>query len=411
MKILVISQYFWPENFRINEICEALKSKGHELHVITSLPNVPEGKFYEGYSWFKKGPKEYKGISLERVRVTPRGKSNFLLLAINCFTFAINALFHIPKHVKRGYDTVFVFEPSPLSVALPAIFFRRLTKKKIPISLYVMDIWPQSMYFLLSLKSGSHKLLRRVMNRVCSNIHRKFDTLFLSSPSFKDKLTEQGVDPKRMVYFPNWAEDISETEFDTETANKFGVAGKFIIMFAGNIGRAQGLDEVIEAARMMHSNKDIIWFIVGNGTEAGRLNEKVREYGIEDTVIMPGWQDKNTIGKFLSIASVFLVSLSDNEVLNITLPGKMQTYMKMKKPIIAFMNGEGAKLIEEAKAGKAVPAGDYVSLSKAAEEVYNLDKSILTRMGHNAYNFCQENFDRGKLLDTLEDVLLRKDIK
>jgi glycosyltransferase involved in cell wall biosynthesis len=408
MKILVITQYFWPESFRINDICEGLKSKGHELHVITSLPNVPEGRFYKGYSLLKKGPKEYKGISLERVRVVPRGKSNFLLLAINCFTFAVNSLFHIPKHIRRGYDAVFVFEPSPLSVAVPAIFFRLLTKKKIPLFLYVQDIWPQSMYLLLGFKEGSHKLLRSVMGRICSKIHRKFDTLLLSSPGFFEKLKEQGVEAEKMVYFPNWAEETPKVEYDIEIADKYAVNGKFVIMFAGNLGRAQGLDAVIEAAKLTSENKNIIWMLVGDGTEAERLKEKVVQYGLEDTVFFPGWQSKSIIGRFYSLSCVLLVSLLDNEVLNITIPSKIQTYMLMCKPIIAFMNGIGASLIKDSGAGISVEAGNSTGLAEAVKTLYKMDKEDLKNMGENALTYCKRNFSRDILIEKLESVICNK---
>lgn len=405
MKILVITQYFWPENFRINDICEGLKSQGHELHVITSLPNVPGGRFYKGYSLFKKGPKEYRGISVERVRVIPRGRSGFFLLAINCFTFAINALFHIPRHIKRDYDAVFVFEPSPLSVAIPAIFLGLLTKKKIPSFLYVLDIWPQSMYFLLGLRRGSHTLLRRAMGKICSGIHKRFDTLLVSSPGFLEKLEEQGVEREKMIYFPNWAEEAPQVEYDHEIADRYAVNGKFVVMFAGNMGRAQALDEVIEAARLTSGTKTIIWMIVGDGTETARLKEKIKRYELQDTVLMPGWQDQSIIKRFLSIASVFLVSLLDNEVLNITIPGKIPTYMLAGKPIIAFMNGIGASIITESGAGISVEAGNYTGLAEAVAQLYGLDADELNHMGQNAAEYCKSNFSRESLINQLDAIV------
>ena len=169
MKILVVTQYFWPEEFRINDICEGLVEKGHEVEVLTGLPNYPYGKLFEGYSFKSRGPKEYKGIKINRCYLIERGQDSSIKLALNYLSFMINSLFHIPKLAKKKFDNIFVFQVSPITSAIPAIVLGKL--KRIPTSIYIQDLWPETFY---SIKNINNKNIRNTLKKICIKIYNPF---------------------------------------------------------------------------------------------------------------------------------------------------------------------------------------------------------------------------------------------
>ena len=205
MKILAVTMYYWPEPFRITDICEELVRRGHEVDVLTSVPNIPDGEFYEGYGWFRHGEKQRNGVNIERVDVIRRGRGSAVRLALNCASYAFNALFHLPHLARKGYDAIFVFNNSPVSTIYPAKVLSRHTK--IPYSVFVLDIWPESMYFLLGLPESVEKpgLLRRISYSVSRSLYKGAASLLISSPGMREKLRAMGLD-NTIEYFPNYAE-------------------------------------------------------------------------------------------------------------------------------------------------------------------------------------------------------------
>lgn len=403
MKILVVSQYFWPENFRINEICLDLKARGHEVEVLTSLPNVPDGKFYEGYSLWNKGPKEYEGIPLHRVRVVPRGKSNFILLAVNCATFAINSLFHLPKLMAKSFDCVFIFQPSPISLALPGIVFAKL--KKIPSFFYVQDIWPESMYFLLNLKEQGQSLFRKISLLVSASLYRGADRWFMSSRGMASRLEYMGIPSEHSHYLPNFSDRYTDTGYDHELATSLGVQDKFTVAFAGNIGRAQGIELLLEAAERTKDLPNLHWLILGDGTERERMQDLVKEKGLEERVTFTGWIPSSEVSRYLGLASALVVMLKRHPIFSITVPSKMQTYLAAGKPILAWMDGEGALVAEESGAGLSAPAEDVSAFCERLQELKAMSADLRLAMGQRGQAYCAEHFGRDKLMDWLSEYL------
>ena len=404
MRILVVSQYFYPEVFRITDICTGLVERGYDVDVLTSLPNVPQGKFYEGYNWFHRGEKTYKGISVDRVGVIERSKSNKIMWTLNCASFALNSLFHLPKYLKRQYDAVFVFNNSPVTVILPAKVFAKI--KKIPNLIYILDIWPESLYSLVgATKINKKTLFYRFSSFFCRWLYKSGNTLLISSKGFEKKLRDMDLH-SRISYFPNYAEKIQEEEGFAVTREELGFSNNdFIIGFAGGMGPAQGIDLVIEAASQLRSEKNIKLLLMGDGTEYDKLVESVKEKDLTDKVLLPGWISLNRLPSYMRLCDCMMMCLKDNEVLNITVPAKLQTYMSYAKPVIAFMNGAGADVVTEAGCGISVPAENVEQLKKAFVRMSTLSSEDIMSLGENGKKYCDEVFERSRVLDLLEKEL------
>lgn len=399
MKLLVVSQYFWPENFRINDICDGLVERGHVVDVLTSLPNVPQGRFYEGYGWFKRGPKQHNGINIERVGVVQRGRGSALRLVLNCASFAFNSLFHIPKLKKNDYDAVFVFNNSPVSQVWPAKVLAKA--KQIPNIIFILDIWPESMYFLLGMKENDKKALFKKISRAVSRwFYKSGDLILISSKEFEPKLRMMGLDSE-IEHFPNYAEPFEISDKSGISREKLGLAAKdFVVGFAGNVGKAQALDKLIEVAANLKTGK-IKFLIVGDGSELETIKRQAAERGVWDRFVFTGWLESALVPDYLALCSALLVSLEDHEVLNLTIPAKLQTYMYASKPVVAFMNGAGAKAVREAECGVTAAAGDAGDLCEALTTISSCTKRALDTMGRNGRKYCEKNYGREQILDNL----------
>lgn len=402
MKILVVSQYYWPEVFRITDICAGLIERGYEVDVLTSLPNVPQGRFYEGYDWFHRGDKEHDGVRIDRVGVFERTKSNKVMWALNCASFAINSLFHLPKYRGKHYDAVFVFNNSPVTVILPAMVISAL--KKIPNLIYILDIWPESLYSLLGISHiDKSSLFYKFSSAFCKWLYRSGDTLLISSKGFEEKLKKEMGLSARITYFPNYAENIDiDKDYHISRCELGFTDDDFIIGFAGGMGPAQGIDLAIDAIERIPDNKNIKLLLMGDGTELNKLRDRVKANGLTDRVTFLGWVPLNRLPEYMGICDVMMMCLKDNEVLNITVPAKLQTYMSCSKPVLAFMNGAGAEVVEEAKCGVAVPAENVEALSDAYVYLSSLSREELQLLGNNGKTFCGTTFEREHVLDILD---------
>ncbi len=407
MRILVVSQYYWPEVFRITDICAGLVERGYDVDVLTSLPNVPQGKFYEGYDLIHRGPKEHDGVRIERVGVFERTKSNKIMWALNCASFAINSLFHLPKLAKNQYDAVFVFNNSPVTVILPAKVFSAI--KKVPNIVYILDIWPESLYSLLG-KSHINKrsLFYKISSWFCKWLYKSADILYISSKGFKDKLQNEMGLTAPTVYFPNYAEEIQKDNDFTISREELGFKKEdFVIGFAGGMGPAQGIDLVVSAIEKVKDNNRIKLLLMGDGTEYNTLQSIVKSKGLTDRIKFMGWVPFVKLPAYMDICNVMMMCLKDNEVLNITVPAKLQTYMSCQKPVLAFMNGAGADVVNEAHCGISVPAEDVEGLSEAFLKLSDLSNSELEALGKNGKDYCEIYFDREHVLDILENDIKR----
>lgn len=401
MKILVVSQYFWPEEFRINDICKGLIEQGHEIDVLTGIPNYPGGEYFEGYSAFKRGSKTYKGIKIRRCFCIARGKGSKVKLILNYISFTVSSILHIPFMLTSKYDKILVYQLSPITMAIPAMIIKKI--KKIPLDMYVLDLWPES---LLSTVNIGSKKIKKIMNDICKTIYKSANSIYITSKGFKEKFIDYGIDENKITYLPQWAEDIyknvnREADLQLEQVCK----NKFNIVFAGNVGKAQSIDTIINAANICKQNEKIQWIIVGDGSEKLSSEMKIKELGLENNVKFLGRKPLIDMPKYYNIADVLLVTLANDDLFKITVPAKVQSYMACGKPLLGSISGEGKALIEECECGLVCEAEDYIGLADCAQKFNNMSKENRDILGKNGRKYFEINFEREILLEKISKLL------
>ena len=400
MNVLLITQYFWPETFGINALVGALRHRGIEVTVLTGQPNYPEGQIFPGYSAWRVIREDFLGAEVVRLPLLPRGKSSALRLALNYLSFILAGYSLGPWLLRhRRFDAVFVYAPSPLLQALPAIWLAWI--KRAPLALWVQDLWPES------LSATGFVRNRVVLNRVTQVIrfiYRHTDRILVPSRAFFRPIEELAGDPARIFYYPNaWVEESANEEQSTALQSlTTDISNGFSVVFAGNLGTAQSLETVIDAAdRLQKMAVAVCFFLIGSGSQSDWLEEEVRRRGLEN-VVLPGRFALSAMPAFYAAASALLVSLRDEPIFALTIPSKVQGYLAAGKPIIASLNGEGARIVIEASAGVVSAAGDSGALADAVLKLYRLDADKRAKMGENARRYATENFSLDRLAADLE---------
>lgn len=400
MKILIITPHFWPEEFRINDIAIGLKEKGHDVDVLTNIPNYPYGKYFNGYSIFNNRKQIYNGIGIRRLFVIPRGNSSKLMLILNYFTFMLSGIINVPWILKQKYNRILVYQTTPITVAIPAIIAKLISK--VPIHIYILDLWPETLFTIVNI---SNRFIKNISHKVCFYIYKSFDKVYISSRGFAKKLSY--ISKEKIEYVPQWAEDLYKNKnIKDESIDKL-YADKTNIVFAGNIGKAQSIDTIIDAANICRHNKKIQWIILGDGSEKKYLDEKIIELNLHNIKAL-GRKPVEEMPKYFDRADALLVTLTQDELFKITVPAKVQSYMAAGKPVIGCISGEGKALIEEANCGFTCEAQDYKSLSEIALKIEKMNKYELNILGLNALDYFNKNFDREIVLDNMEEILIGK---
>lgn len=399
MRILIVTQYFWPEPFRINDLVQELLTRGHQVTVLTAQPNYPEGHIYPTFKSSPGNFNYYVGAKILRVPIIPRGKGT-LRLAINYFSFALSGVLAGTWLLRRTQsDVIFVFQTSPITVALPALWFRHLTRT--PVLMWVLDLWPESLSAVKAVKS---KLLIKLVGRLVSFIYRRCDRILVQSMAFLPNIAKYSHDASKVRYFPGWAEPIFQSPLeDALLAPELEpFRATFNIMFTGNIGEAQDFPTILEAAELLKDTTDIRWIIIGDGRAAEALRKEVKTRGLGGCVVQLGRHHQWRMPAFLKGASVLLVSLRKGPAFSLTIPGKLQTYMAAGLPLLGMLDGEGARVIQEAKAGLTCPAGNSVELAKRVQEFLRLSEAERLAMGMRGKTYCNQHFNRRILISNLE---------
>ena len=392
MKLLIVSQYFWPEEFRINDLALDLVKRGHDVSVITGNPNYPKGKFIEGYG-FKYSNEIFKGIKIYRVPIFPRGKSS-LMLIINYLSFVFFGCFFSFFH-RIKYDKVFAVNYSPITAVLPGLVYSK--KNKIKLSIWVQDLWPESIVASSNIKS---KIVFSVLNKLVKYIYKNSDNIFVSNYGFKNSVIEKKISSNKIKFMPNWAEDIFESSKTLNVNRKeFNIPKGFVIMFAGNIGESQDFESIIKAIELNKENHSIQWVFVGDGRKSKWLHKKIHEKKLTKIVTLLGRHPTESMPSFFKLADVMLVSLKNEYIFSLTVPGKVQSYMAASKPILTMLDGEGSSIIKESKSGFVANAGDYKTLSTNVQKCFSLSSIKLDELGQNAFNFYKKNYSKDKVID------------
>lgn len=394
MRILIVSQYFYPEDFKVNDIAFDFVKRGHAVTVFTAKPNYPHGKFYKGYSFFGQSEEIIKGVRVIRIPIFPRLDSSGKFLILNYLSFIFFS-FLSKYRVKGHYDVIFSHLPSPLIAALPAIWFKDKFKAKL--YLWVLDLWPESVQANSNFKDG---FIITNLNKLIKYIYNRTDVILISSKVFKDSILEKGIDSdKTITYFPNWAEDVfSNTSIDVTGVPDFPKG--FTVLFAGNIGDSQDFESILEAAKLTQ-NEGINWVLVGDGRKVGWIKSEIEKHSITNVHLL-GRYPLAMMPAFFKKADALLVSLKDSPTFSLTVPAKVQAYMASSKIILGMFNGEGQQLINESGSGYAVNAGDYKALSQKASAIKGLTRAERIQMENNSRHYYATHFSKEELFDFLE---------
>ncbi len=399
MRILVITQYFYPENLRINDLCNSLSDKGHVITVLTGKPNYPKGTFFEGYSFFKKSYEKIHNIDVYRANLIPRGSGNGFMLFLNYTSFVFFGFFKLFK-LKGKFDKIIIYAPSPITVGYLGIIAGKLFNAKS--FLWVHDLWPESVKVAGGIKN---KFILRLVDLMTRSIYSNYKTILIQSPSFKNYLINQSVPKNKIIYYPYYAESFYKKVDEIPSIKKLFPTG-INILFAGNIGVAQDFDTIIEASIVARkNNKKFNIIVLGEGRDKKRIQLKVKENNLENIFYFLGSFPPEKMPYFFASADALLITLMKSKIFSLTIPGKLQSYLACAKPIIGSLDGIGAKIINDASCGYVSPAGEPNMLAASITKICSLDGKTKNQLGDNARKYFNKEFEKDQLLNRLIKIL------
>ena len=394
MKITIVCQFYWPDNFLINEIAEDLVKRGNKVTVLTGLPDYATTKIPKEYRWFKRRHETHNGVEIIRVPIIARHKG-FIFRVLNYMSFYINSSIYALTH-KIDADVIYAYQLAPVLMINAGIIWKRRLKK--PMFTYVLDLWPDQMKVW---HVGENNPMFKIMLKYCKNAYDAGDLVGITSRPFKDYLVETcNVNKDKIIYLPQHAKrmKISNEKTENDRTN---------FIFAGNIGNQQDIESIIKAVKEIKTKKDYMVHIYGNGTSYEKLTKMTQEYDLENKIKFYGRIKKEELKDIYSKMDAFLLTLcSEDEIGYVaqTVPAKLQDYMSAGKPIIAAINGGANEIIKESKCGIAVPSGDYKGLAKAMED-FIANREKYKDCGKNAIDYFNKNFEKELVLDKLENIL------
>lgn len=390
----MVSQHFWPESFPINDICSSLSDKAVELEVLTAKPNYPGGKVYDGYRAWNCFRETYKGINVNRIPLWPRGKTG-LGLILNYLSFVFSGILFGPWLMRgRKFDVIFVYAPSPILQVIPALFLGFL--KNCPVVVWVQDLWPES---LSATGYVPNRLVLKLVAMIVRFIYKRSDLILVQSQAFVAPVRELASNTP-IEYHPNSVNKSFSVTATEDVQQIEGMDGVFPVLFAGNIGQAQAVDVIVEAACLLKDYDDIQFVVMGDGSARQGMLDEVNQRNLVN-LHLPGKFPVESMPGFMQQAEVLLVTLSDREIFAATVPSKVQAYMAVGRPIIASLNGEGARLVEEAGAGLSAPAEDACALADTILKLYQMPEGQRDEMGSNGRDYYQRHFNHEDLIDRL----------
>ncbi|RSD26966.1 glycosyltransferase family 4 protein [Mesobacillus subterraneus] len=400
--ILVIAQYFYPEQFRINDICTEWVNRGYKVTVITGIPNYPQGKYYDGYGLLKKRREVYNGIDIIRIPLVPRGNSS-VMLGLNYLSFVVSGFFW-NLFTKIQADYVFVFEVSPMTQALPGVWYAK--KRNIPCYLYVQDLWPENVEIITGI---SNKYFIGSIGKMVDYIYSRCTKIFTTSNSFVKAIEKRDVPRKKIEYWPQYAEDFY-LPLEKREIPEIPNDDAFNIIFAGNIGTAQGLDILPSTAmiiREANPNARIRFNIVGDGRFKETLIDMVRSSNLDEMFNFIPKQPADRIPEFMAASDAAFLCLTEGPLFSMTIPAKLQSYMACGIPILASADGETKHIIEESNSGLSSPAGNAEKLADIIIDLSKKSKMELKQLGNNARVYYAEHFDKEELLNRMDRIFKR----
>ncbi len=398
LRVLIVSQYYWPEGFRINEVAKSLLDKGVDVEVLTGKPNYPRGDIFAGYRAWGCLREVHDGININRIPLLARGKGGWRL-ALNYLSFVFSGLMFAPWLLRgKKFDVIFVYAPSPILQTIPAIFLGWL--KGCYVVLWVQDLWPDS---LSATGYVNNKTILKLVEHVVRFIYRHVDLLLVQSEAFIQPVSAlaSGTPVK---YYPNSVDESFSVPTSAAVPVIAGLNAGFSVMFAGNIGSAQAVEVIVEAATLLKDKADIQFVVLGDGSRREWMVQQAKILGLSN-LHLPGRFPVETMPGFMQKASVLLVTLADQPIFAATVPNKVQAYLAAGRPIIACMRGEGANLVAASGAGLAVPAGDAKALAEAVLRLHRMSPHEREAMGDKGRLYYRQHFSHDMLVDRLVGLL------
>ncbi len=397
MNILVVTQYFYPERFRINDICVALASAGHKVTVVTGIPNYPEGEVFAGYEQSYKAPQEYNGVTVIRCNNRPRYRG-VVNLVRNYLSFVRKAS-KVVTHLTDDFDAVFVYELSPITLAIPAIRYKKKYRK--PMYLYCLDLWPESIRDafgerILSTKHPFYKIIKYIS----SKIYQAADAIGVKSEAFETYLTEVcGVKKEKIRFLAEHAESLYLEIDPTPTDN-----GCFDFVFLGNIGRSQNCEIILKAIPLIQTDRPFQVHFVGDGSGLDKLQQQTVQMGLQQKVVFHGSFPLEQLAPFYQMADACLLTLSDETDISLTPPGKLYGYMAASRPVVAAAGGATKEALQKYDCGVCVAAGDAEGLARQMTQLIE-DPAQAHQMGQNGRKHFLQNYTIDIYISNLEKQL------
>lgn len=401
-RVLLVAQNFYPEFFKSNDIASDLVERGYKVDVLAGIPNYPEGVFYKGYGIFRRRVDKYNGAKVYRVYQIPRGrKPGALRLSLNYLSFAFCSTFWVLFFFlfKRRYDAIIVHQTSPITQAWPALMLGRL--RGIPIYTWVLDIWPDSVSAFMS---KPRKCISAPLNWFTNRVYRRSKRILISSPGFRQLINRDHNFDDKIVYYPNWCEDILAMESRDVPQLRDG----FRIMMAGNLSDATGLDGVVEVIKRTSTNPNIQWVFVGGGNREEWLRQRIDKEGLSKCCSVLGRFPFECMPSLYKQADVMFISLKPTtfQHLEQTIPARLQSYIAAGKPVVGMIGEGAANLIKEIDCGTCVDAGAVEACATKILQIAD-DPSQLQRWGNNARSYYLKHYTRARCIDNLIDITLK----
>lgn len=403
-RILVVCQHYWPESFRITDLVSYFVERGVEVDVLCGLPNYPSGEFSPGFGY--RGPyrQRHEGADILRVPEIRRGDNSNARIGLNFLSFPAFSLLRVPQLARRRYDAVFAYQLSPVMMSIAAVVVARL--KHVPLTMYVLDLWPENLFSVIPLENGP---ARRLLTRHSHWYYRRADRLVALSSRMAERLAEVTSHRRDDIrVLPQACEKLYETTIpDAELETRF--AGTFRVVFTGNISPAQSFGTMVEAARLLVERgfADVRWVIVGDGMSRAEAEESVRRAGVAESFSFEGMVPMEDVPRYTHLADVLVGCLVTSELLEATVPAKVFSYIASGRPVVLAMDGEVKELIEDRiGCGFVGPTEDAATLAENIARIHALTTAERRELGESARRYHHAHLSRDLILAELYDIVL-----
>lgn len=399
MKILIVSQNFYPENFKSNDIAFELVKRGYKVDVLTGIPNYPGGRYYKGYGLFNKRIETINGVRVFRALQISRGQNKKWRLALNYLSYAFFAsIWALFLSFFKQYNCVIVHAPSPITQGFPAVLLKKI--QRIPLYFWVLDLWPEA----IQSGGGIHnKQILAIVDKVVKLMYNNSDKILIGFKEIGPLISSKGDYKQKIEYFPNWSDDLLLMPQNYPIPE---LPKGFIIMIAGNLGISQNLDAVLQVAMEMEDDKNIKWVLIGDGSKKKWIDDSIIEHNLQNKVFTLGCFPFEAMPSFFRAANAMLLTLSGEYTdLKMIVPSRLQSYMAAGRPVLAMIDGAGADLILKANCGYVVKSGDYISLARIIREKVFSDLESFEKLGYNGRKYFEKYFQKDNCINHLCEII------